>query len=118
MSFTTYSDVWELDSFFEGGSESADFSNHIKKTAQFISLFEGSIKDWSPSNTSEDAIILAELISKFQKCARMLRQAGAFVSCLQAQDTSDKKANNLRSYITELSATFLTALTLFDHCLT
>ncbi|MDA6130941.1 hypothetical protein OSK38_26665, partial [Escherichia coli] len=50
-----------------------------------------------------------------QQTARKVRQAGAFVSCLQAQNTEDKKAKDLRGTTTELSAAFQNALTAFDQ---
>ena len=44
-----------------------------------------------------------------------LRQAGAFVSCLQAQDTNDTRANELRGMVTTLSSRLSTVLTNFDE---
>ncbi len=44
----------------------------------------------------------------------MLTQAGAFVSCLQAQNTLDEKASELKGNVAELRAQLNTILTNFD----
>ena len=111
----TYSEVWDLDVFFEGGSQSADFELHLKATAETITGFQNDVKSWQPGKNEDEGSVLAGLVGVFDAAARKLRQAGAFVSCLQAQNTNDKKAGQLRSDLTELSASLNTALTVFDQ---
>jgi oligoendopeptidase F len=77
MTATSYLDVWDLDIFFTGGSDSPN---------------------------------LQELLSALEGAAKKLIQAGAFVGCLLAQNTNDKKAYSLDAKITSLSAVFQTAL--------
>ncbi|PLR93784.1 M3 family oligoendopeptidase [Bacillus sp. T33-2] len=115
MTAITYSDVWDLEVFFKGGSTSAEFSSHLKKTAQSISAFQNIINGWDPLNDAADETILTVIIGEFEQIAKFIRQAGAFVSCLQAQNTEDKKAGELRVTVTGLSAAFQTALTVFDQ---
>lgn len=47
----------------------------------------------------------------------MIRQAGAFVGCLQAQNTHDQKANEWRARINQLSSDFKSALVTLDDTL-
>ncbi|WHZ06136.1 M3 family oligoendopeptidase [Neobacillus sp. YX16] len=117
MTATTYSDVWNLEVFFKGGSNSAELADHLKVTQELIELFESKVKNWSPFNTAEDKIFLKELLSDFESAGKKLRQAAAFVGCLQAQNTEDKKAYTLESTVTGLSATFQSALSAFDNLL-
>ena len=50
----------------------------------------------------------------FEIVVKKVRQAGAFVSCLEAQNMEDKDASALRGKVTEISARFQNALTVFD----
>lgn len=118
LTAVTYSDVWNLDVFFKGGSDSPEFSNHLQKTEQLIQLFQTKVNQWTPKNNLEDKVYLHELLVDFESVAKKLRQAGAFVGCLQAQNTEDQKANQLDSKVTSLSAVFQTALAGFDNLLT
>ncbi|WHY90603.1 M3 family oligoendopeptidase [Neobacillus cucumis] len=118
MTAVTYSDVWNLDVFFKGGSDSPEFANHLQKTEQLIQLFQTKVNQWTPKNNLEDKVYLHELLVDFESVAKKLRQAGAFVGCLQAQNTEDQKANQLDSKVTSLSAVFQTALAGFDNLLT
>jgi oligoendopeptidase F len=114
----TYSDNWNLEVFFQGGSQSEEFKNHLDETVKNIDGFRKAVTSWNPEVSLNGATELRNLISGFEKAAKQLRQAGAFVSCLQAQNTKDKKATELKAKITELSASFQTVLLEFDIKLT
>lgn len=111
----TYSEVWDLEVFFKGGSDSAEFASHLSATAENIKAFQTEVENWQPENSTNEAGNLAKLVELFDGAARKVRQAGAFVSCLQAQNTEDKKANQLRATVTERSASLQHALTSFDQ---
>ncbi|WP_102274487.1 M3 family oligoendopeptidase [Cytobacillus massiliigabonensis] len=118
MTATTYSPVWDLDVFFKGGSSSEAFLTHLKETKERINDFETSVHNWEQTKTISDQEEIISLMEKFQFVLKKLREAAAFVSCLQAQDTGDKKAAEHRAAITQLSAAFMSVLTLFDEKLT
>jgi oligoendopeptidase F len=118
MTATTYSDVWNLEVFFEGGSESPELADHLEHTGELIELFQTKINNWTPLNSAEDTVYLNEVLKDFELVGKKLRQAGAFVGCLQAQNTDDKKAYALEAKVTGLSAAFQTALSTFDNLLT
>ncbi|MBT2686364.1 M3 family oligoendopeptidase [Bacillus sp. ISL-37] len=111
----TYSEVWDLDVFFEGGSDSPEFAAHLKAAGEEITQFKKELEGWQPADQASEAGRLASLVEMFDGAARKVRQAGAFVSCLHAQNTGDKKAGQLKSAVTELSASLQTALTIFDQ---
>lgn len=118
MTTSLYSDVWDLEVFFKGGSSSEGFAAHLQEIENHIILFEKEVHNWQPVNDVSDVEKLSAHIALFEKTAKKLRQAGAFVSCLEAQNTSDKKAGMHRAAITGLSAAFQSALTVFDGKLT
>ncbi|WP_462412294.1 M3 family oligoendopeptidase [Neobacillus sp. Marseille-QA0830] len=117
MTASTYSDVWNLDVFFQGGSSSPDFHKHLVQTEELISQFETKAAAWQPSNTVQDGPYLQQLLDDFVTIAKKLRQAGAFTGCLLAQNTADKQAYTLDAKVTTLSAAFQTALGVFDTLL-
>ncbi|MBS4191381.1 M3 family oligoendopeptidase [Bacillus sp. FJAT-49705] len=118
MTTKTYSTVWDLDVFFNGGSSSEAFAKHLMTTEEEIKEFTLQVHNWETTNSISDKSALNHLIDRFQEATKKLREAGAFVSCLQAQNTGDKKASEHRAAITQLSASFQTALTEFDEKLT
>ncbi|MHC0035831.1 M3 family oligoendopeptidase [Pseudoneobacillus sp. C159] len=115
MTTTTYSAVWDLDVFFEGGSSSPEFQAHIEETRRKLSVFEEKVKAWDSTFLEENKNTLHELLEEFQLITKALRQEGAFVSCLQAQNMADRKAAELQSSVTGLSAAFQSSLTIFDE---
>nr|WP_263325646.1 M3 family oligoendopeptidase [Neobacillus sp. Marseille-Q6967] len=118
MTSPTYSDVWNLEVIFKGGSDSAELADHLEVTKDLIEQFHLKVNHWTPSNSSDDAATLTELLADFEAAGKKLRQAGAFVGCLQAQNTDDKKAYTLEAAVTGLSAAFQSSLSAFDHVLT
>ncbi|QVY60425.1 M3 family oligoendopeptidase [Cytobacillus gottheilii] len=118
MTTKTYSEVWDLDVFFKGGSESEEFTAHLNETEEQIEQFKQSLQGWEPSNEASESSQLIELLKKFEETSKKIRQAGAFVSCLEAQNTEDKAANKHRATVTLLSAAFQSVLTGFDEKLT
>ncbi|MBS4209029.1 M3 family oligoendopeptidase [Bacillus sp. FJAT-50079] len=114
MATNTYDLTWDLDVFFEGGSASHAFTEHLENVKKQLDAFESVVETWSIPSASDDQS-LTELLQFFQTTAQNIRQAGAFVSCLQAQDTSDTRANELRGMVTTLSSKLSTILTGFDE---
>ena len=118
MTATTYSEVWNLDVFFKGGSDSSELQDHLIQTEDQIKQFEAKVNNWTPINSLEDSNYLQELLADLEGAAKKLIQAGAFIGCLLAQNTEDKQAYSLDAKITSLNATFQTALGSLDNLLT
>ncbi|MGE8206164.1 M3 family oligoendopeptidase [Heyndrickxia sp. NPDC080065] len=114
MTTTTYSLTWDLDAFFKGGSSSIEFRNFLNEIKVALESFEIEVNNWDSSKVLDDKGIFLELLKKLQTNTQMLGQAGAFVSCLQAQNTGDTKANELRGLVANYRAQLNTILTNFD----
>ncbi|MEG9297628.1 M3 family oligoendopeptidase [Mangrovibacillus sp. Mu-81] len=112
---TTYSDVWNLDVFFEGGAESKEFRNHLETLKKMKTHFEENALAFHPPQSGSDADLVWNLIEEAKDVMLYLRQAGAFVSCLEAQDMNDRKADELRGEITSISADFSSVFTKFQQ---
>ena len=115
MNTTTYEQTWDLDVFFEGGSSSPAFATHLETLDSELNNFSTLVKEFTVPTEANEKEALSSIITAFVNVGAKMRQAGAFVSCLSAQDTKDKKANMLRGKVTQLSATFQTVLTNFDQ---
>ncbi|GIN20084.1 MAG TPA: oligoendopeptidase [Bacillus bacterium] len=115
MTPSTYSMTWDLDVIFPGGSSSKEFRDHLEKVEKEIHSFEASIKSWDASGSEDSG--LSDILEKFQKADSGLEQAESFVSCLQAQNTDDVNANELRGIVTALASQLNTALTHLDKAI-
>lgn len=118
MTTSTYSEVWDLDIFFKGGSASEEFAAHLEDAKSFVEQFRAVVAEWEPTSSVADHESLVHIIGSFERLTKKVRQAGAFISCLQAQNIKDKKAADLRGKVTVLSAEFQTVLTELDEKLT
>ncbi|TDL30722.1 M3 family oligoendopeptidase [Jeotgalibacillus sp. S-D1] len=115
MTAVTYPQQWDLEVFFKGGSSSPELDKHLKEYAQKTEEFREKVQRFSaPSDTGQLAETKA-LIEEAKNVMMGIRQAGAFASCLEAQNTKDALANALRGKITGLSASFGSAFTAFQQ---
>ncbi|PKR77030.1 oligoendopeptidase [Halalkalibacillus sediminis] len=115
MTQTTYPQVWDLDVFFKGGSESKELRNHLEKVKNRLDEFAKKLQSFETPTSSSQAGEIADLIEEGSDISLHIRQSGAFISCLEAQDMKDKKASALRSEVTELSATYGAAFNAFQQ---
>ncbi|MGG3571384.1 M3 family oligoendopeptidase [Bacillus gobiensis] len=114
MTLNNLKETWNLDVFFKGGSHSEEFASYLNMIREELSAFHEQVKSFTSPKHAGDINELSAILSLFESVVKKTRQAGAFVSCLQAQNMKDLKANQKRSEITQLSATFHNSLVLFD----
>ena len=101
-----YPEVWDLDTLFPGGSESQELRQHMDDAATKLSGFEKSVQQFEVPSAKEDAPKVADLLEQMSLMMKHLSQSGAFIGCLMAQNTQDKKAGILDSESSSLSARF------------
>jgi oligoendopeptidase F len=112
---TTYSEIWDLDSIFPGRSESSAFLDHLHKLNEAMKSFSNNVEGFDTPNSHEDIPKVASLIEELTNILKSLGEAESFVSCLEAQDMNDRKANVLRSEVTTLAANYQTAFNSFQQ---
>ena len=105
----TYPEVWELDSLFSGGSESAELRTHLNATSNKLADFEQAAAAFDVPKQTDDAKRLAAFLEQTSDVSVDLRQAGAFIGCLMAQNTEDKKAALLQSEVGLMRSRFQSA---------
>ena len=101
--------VWELDSIFPGGSASAELEAWLNRLAkdtgdlQKIATGPGNTEQWR------------QLIDAVQDIAARLRQAAAFVFCLNAQVVNDDRARLLNGRLQQLEASLNSMMAVLDE---
>ncbi|MCA1010170.1 M3 family oligoendopeptidase [Halobacillus halophilus] len=111
----TLQKTWNLETIFEGGSESEEFRNYVLKTEEEISKLESLVHSFTSPKNTDQTKELSEVVEQIQLVTKRLGEIGAFISCLNAQDVHDKKAGAWQSKQNELSAAFENLLTEFDQ---
>ncbi|MCA1180052.1 M3 family oligoendopeptidase [Bacillus licheniformis] len=112
MTFHQLKDTWDLEVFFKGGSGSAEFRQYLNEIKTLLSTFKRSAEALTVSKSGLDE--LKETLALFETIDVKIREADAFVGCLQAQDTADLKANALNFEVTRLAADAQKALVVLD----
>lgn len=109
--------TWDLDTFFPGGSDSPQFAAYIEEIENDVKFLNERISQVTPPQSTNGSEGLAAVVDLVQSIAVKLREAGAFVSCLAAQNMKDKKAILLSGRMKTIFASYSSALTLFDQIL-
>ncbi|MUV36316.1 Oligoendopeptidase F, plasmid [Lentibacillus sp. JNUCC-1] len=109
----TYQPTWDLDTVFSGGSDSEELRTYLTKLESNIDKLKGYVDSFDPVSAS--SVQLAETIAHLEKTTKQLREASAFISCLSAQDVTDKKATILVGKRSDLSARLGTITTSLDQ---
>lgn len=104
--------TWDLDVFFPGGSNSAAFAEHLDQLQTDIAALQARLGATAAPKSTAEVESWSGLLESVQDLGQRLRQGGAFVSCLTAQNVKDNQAKLLSGRIKQLSATFASANTI------
>jgi oligoendopeptidase F len=107
--------TWDLETLFPGGSESPQLHQYIEQINADVNTLRDHIHQATPPTSANDIEQLSSIVKLVQSIAVRSRQASAFVSCLTAQNTKDKKAVLLGGRVKTTFAAYSSALTLFDQ---
>ena len=108
MTQKTYSEVWDLDVFFKGGSESQELRTHLDNVKEKLNSLEETAVAFQVPQSAGVSKEVANLIESLKEVALNLSQAGAVIGCFLAADTTDKKALQLQGETGSLGARFST----------
>jgi len=106
----TYSEVWNLDVFFKGGSSSPELREHLNKLTVKLDAFQQRLSTFEAQQGELDANKIFSIIEGTKEIAENLSQAGAVIGCYLAQDSLDKQANILQGEMGSLSARFSSSM--------
>jgi len=104
----TYSEVWDLDVFFKGGSGSTELRTHLDSVKEKLGSLEETASAFEVPQSANASKEVVNLIESLKEVALDLSQAGAVIGCFLAADTTDKKALQLQGETGSLGARFST----------
>nr|WP_148260119.1 M3 family oligoendopeptidase [Alicyclobacillus acidocaldarius] len=105
---------WDLESLYAGGSHSPAFRNFLDDLETNVTSFSMVLQNTPGAMQSPD-MGLKPMILTMQDLSKQLRQAGAFVSCLTAQNVHDAEAKKLQTRVNRIRSTLTSALALLDE---
>lgn len=108
MTQKTYSEVWDLDVFFKGGSGSTELRTHLDSVKEKLGSLEETASAFEVPQSAGASKEVVNLIESLKEVALDLSQAGAVIGCFLAADTTDKKALQLQGETGYLGARFST----------
>lgn len=103
--------TWNLDSIFPGGSDSKQLESFIKQLEVDLTDLKKKLNAQQNDISIDD---LADVIFEVQELAKEVREAGAFLSCLSAQNVKDTKAKKHLGKLGELGSLLESILTMLD----
>ncbi|MEH6892538.1 hypothetical protein V7024_23335 [Bacillus sp. JJ864] len=109
MDVNQYSQVWNLDTLFTGGSESSQLYEHIRQLEAKIYEFEEKLIVFNTPKKISESIKMAALIDFIGDIRINLSQVNSFLTCLLAQNPKDQNAKTLQGKTTVLSTRFESA---------
>lgn len=89
-----YSETWNLDSIFPGGSASKQFQQFLVNTETDLSTMKLKV-DKAMNKEMPEVEEWAAVIDRLQNIGMKVREVNAFVSCLTAQNVKDDEAKLL-----------------------
>ncbi len=98
-----YSDIWDLECFYPGGSKSPELRAHLDHVKEKLVVFEEKVEGIKVTS-ADDAKNIRDIIEELKEVATNLSQASAVISCYLAQDTTDKQAVLLQGETSTLYA--------------
>ncbi len=93
---------WDLDSIFEGGSQSKTLADFLDALTGDIATLEG--EGLPEPLSSETQLAWVETVQTLYDLGARLNEAGSFIGCLASQDVKDDKALQLMAQTDALSA--------------
>jgi len=105
-----YSEKWDLEVFFKGGSSSPDLRIHLNNIVKKLSLLEEVAKIFDVLKSVELEAEIVDLIEEIKDVALNMSQVDAVIGCFISADTKDKTALLLEGETGELDARFSTAM--------
>lgn len=92
---TTYSETWDLNAFYEGGtSDSAAFLAHIAEVPTLIEAYKEAVE---AAIAQPSSATIATALDVQTTTVLNLQKIGVMLSCLTAQNTKDEAAQVIQS---------------------
>jgi oligoendopeptidase F len=118
MTATNYPEVWDLDVFFKGGSASPEFKQFIESISTKVDTLNTAVIALTTPISVQAAAPIREVLELIKDVNAHISHAGGVLSCLTAQDTTDREALLLQGKLGSISATTAPVVQKFHKLLT
>ncbi|WP_223067602.1 M3 family oligoendopeptidase [Paenibacillus caui] len=109
--------TWDLESVFPGGSESSELKTFLTQLEQDVAGMEKIAKEAKAPSSIQGTKEFDPFIEQLQGVYSRITEAGSFIGCLTAQNTSDKKAIQLSDRLSTLGARLKSVTAVFENVL-
>lgn len=99
-----YKETWNLDSIFEGGSDSPQLENKITEIENRIDLFGSSVTKWEPETDKPAFSELALIFEGAEGIENALSETMTFATAHHSADVNDTKASSKLNHLVTLSS--------------
>lgn len=106
--------TWDLDVIFQGGSQSEGLSTSLTELKSDLDTFFQHLKTSSAPKTINEAYDWKTNLHTIQDLLKRMVEAGAYISCLNAQNIKDQRAKALNGTIQTLRAQLNSCSTLLN----
>lgn len=104
---------WDLEVLFPGGSESEAFASFLAELEADITALQAQVAQEELDLPNKETFL--HVVTRVQEVAVRIKQAGAFISCLTAQDVKDEAAKQLNGRVKTISAAYSAALSNWEQ---
>lgn len=110
MNKTKYTQVWNLNSLFPGGSGLSQLHTHINQLEASVNKLKEKLQDFNPPQEINESNNIAALMDDIGNVQSNISQANSFITCLLAQNPKDQQAKILQGKTTAINTCFEASL--------
>ncbi|MFZ5827858.1 MAG: M3 family oligoendopeptidase [Bacillota bacterium] len=114
MSHKTFSQTWDLDSIYPGGSSSGALKQELASLEKEIPALQARAAQLGAPQSPEAVTGWSSLLTAMMDLASRLRQTGAYINCLNSQNMKDAEARVLGGRHRQIAASFAQLSTVID----
>ncbi|MFC7440535.1 M3 family oligoendopeptidase [Laceyella putida] len=107
----TYSETWDLESIFAGGSESSALRRQLEELEQALPSLKKYIESLEPTVSVKT---WHDVVQTLQRLGSLHAEARSFLDCLISQNVNDEKAKVLSGKLTQIGADYEATITALE----
>ncbi|MBA4495380.1 hypothetical protein ACFO25_01200 [Paenactinomyces guangxiensis] len=108
---------WNLDSIFQGGSNSDEFRRYLEEWESDMVELNLLLEKLDPFHFNLARGSWTEAIAQLESCEERREEAESFTRCLTSQNVTDGQAADLQEQFNRANATFQRLLTSWEQLL-
>lgn len=87
-----YQNTWDMDSVFQGGSDSIDFYKKLDVLKEKLIAFDQVVNNWDVTKDAPEFQVFQQILTDYEVVVKGLGESRTFISGLAAANVQDKKA--------------------------